>query len=374
VWRDRPDLRRLLRLLLAAAVVLWLGRDVLGPFVLAAALAYGFTPLVDRTVEATRWPRVLVVVAGYALALLVLGVLAWLIAGRLADELALLAQDWPRALSVLLRQLLGSDVVRVGGVVITVAEVGRALRDTLTGLLASPSGAFHLASQIGQSLLDGVLVLIVTFYMLLDGQRAWDFLIAQVPEPERSRIRDLAGRIHLVLGRWLRGTLLLIGLVAVVLYLILGPILHLPYALALAILSGVLEVIPLVGPLVAAITAILVAFSSGGVGLALVVAIVYVVVREVEDQLVMPVVIGRAVDLHPAVTIFAVLVGLSAFGILGGLLAVPAAAALNVTLRELSLPTTNPTPRGGAPAWPGGTVSPGQPGPSPAGEGPPPGP
>jgi predicted PurR-regulated permease PerM len=369
VLRDRPDLRRLLWLLLAAAVVLWLGRDVLGPFVLAAALAYAFTPLVDRTVEATRWPRLLVVGAGYALALVALGVLAWLIAGRLADELDLLARDWPHALSVLMRQILGSDVVRMGSLVVTVDEVGRAMRDALTGLLASPSGALHLASQIGQSLLDGLLVLIVTFYMLLDGQRAWDFLMVLVPEPERSRLRDLAGRIHLVLGRWLRGTLLLIGLVAVVLYLILGPVLHLPYALALSILSGVLEVIPLVGPLIAAVTAILVAFSSGGVGLGVVVAIVYIVVRELEDQLVMPVVIGRAVDLHPAVTIFAVLVGLSAFGILGGLLAVPAAAALNITLRELSVRTTIPALPG---ASPGGMAPPGQPDPSPAAEGPPP--
>ena len=358
---ERPEIRRLTWLLVAAALVLWLGRDVLGPFVLAAALAYAFTPLVDRVMGRTGWPRLAVVALGYAAALVVLGGLVWLVAGPLLAELDLLARNGPRALAVLLRQLLGSESLSLGGMTISVDQVARALRDVLTGLVTSPGGAFHLATRLGESLLDALLVVIVAFYMLLDGARAWAFVLDQVPEPERTRLRVLAGRVHEVLGRWLRGTLLLIGLVAIVLYLILGPLLHLPYALALAILSGVLEVIPLVGPLIAAALALIVAFSVGGPGLALVVAVVYLAVREVEDQLVMPVVIGRAVDLHPAVTIFAVLVGLSAFGILGGLLAVPAAAALNVTLRESGLlrgaaakPSSGPDP-----GSPGGARPPG---------------
>ncbi|MGH2468018.1 MAG: AI-2E family transporter [Candidatus Limnocylindrales bacterium] len=346
---DRPDLRRLLGVLLGAAVVLWLGRDVLAPFVLAAALAYAFTPLVDRVVAASAWPRLAVVGAGYAAALGVLGVLVWLIAGPLLNELDLLAHDGPHALAILIRQLVGADSVVVGGMIIPVDALARAVGDVLIGSLASPGGALHAASATGQFLLDAVLVLIVTFSMLLDGARAWAFALGLVPEPERTRLRRVAARIHLVLGRWLRGTFLLVGLVALALYLVLGPLLHLPYALALAILSGVLEVIPLVGPLVAAGLAVLVAFGAGGLGLAVLVAVVYLVVREVEDQLVMPIVIGRAVDLHPAVTIFAVLVGLSAFGILGGLLAVPAAAALNVTLQELGQPDPDAAPHGPPP-------------------------
>ena len=367
----RPEIRRLTLLLVAVAIVLWLGRDVLGPFVLAAALAYAFTPLVDRVVEGTGWPRPAVVGLGYAAALIGLALLIRLVAGPLLAESDLLARNGPRALAVLLRQLLGSDTVVLGGVTVSIDQLARALRDVLTGLVTSPGGALHLATRLGESLLDALLVVIVTFYMLLDGARAWAFALGLVPEPERSRLRLVAGRVHSVLGRWLRGTLLLVGLVALVLYLVLGPILHLPYALALAILTGILEVIPLVGPLIAAALAVIVAFSVGGPGLALVVAVVYLVVREVEDQLVMPVVIGRAVDLHPAVTIFAVLVGLSAFGILGGLLAVPAAAALNVTLREEGLlgegRDRSPGPPS-APSAPSAPSSPPRPGQSPAEE------
>jgi len=118
-------------------------------------------------------------------------------------------------------------------------------------------------------------------------------------------------------------------------YVILGPILHIPYALILAVLSGLLEIIPLVGPVIAAALAGTVAFSSHGLDTTIVVLAVYLVVRQIEDQIVMPVVIGRAVHLHPVITIFAVLVGLSSWGILGGFLGVPVAAALNVTLHEL---------------------------------------
>ena len=122
---------------------------------------------------------------------------------------------------------------------------------------------------------------------------------------------------------------------AAVLYVILGPIIHVPYALALSMLSGVLEIIPLVGPVIAAALAGTVAFATRGTDTTIIVLVVYLVVRQIEDQIVMPLVIGRAVHLHPVVTIFAVLVGLSAWGVLGGLLAVPVAAALNVTLHEL---------------------------------------
>jgi predicted PurR-regulated permease PerM len=138
-----------------------------------------------------------------------------------------------------------------------------------------------------------------------------------------------------VLGRWLRGQLALIVLVAAVIYVILGPILHVPFALALAILTGVLEIIPLVGPMIAAALAGTVTFATHGTDTTIVVLVVYFIVRQVEDQVVMPLVIGRAVHLHPVITIFAVLVGLSTWGVLGGLLGVPVAAAINVTLHEL---------------------------------------
>lgn len=349
--------RRLFALGLLTAAILWLARDVLAPFVVAAVLAYAFSPLVATAEQRTRLPRLAVVSILYGAALAIAVVVSVAVAGRLVGELEELATGGAAALADTLRGVLGHDAIEIGTRRITVGEIANELNAAVAQLLSTPGDALHLAGLVGDIVLQAILTLIVTFYLLLDGERFWAFALRFLRPGQRARAGQLAATIHLVLGRWLRGQLLLIALVAVVLYVLLGPVLHLPYALALSLVSGVLEIIPLVGPIVAAAFAGVIAFSHGGTNLALVVLGVYVVVREVEDQLVMPVVIGRAVHLHPVVTIFAVLVGLSAWGILGGLLAVPVAAALNVTLTEL-FPAESPAgeaplaeaPRSAAPA------------------------
>ena len=202
-------------------------------------------------------------------------------------------------------------------------------------MIDSPSSAVQMAERAVDVGLQVILCLIITFYLLLDGHRFGQFALRFLDREQRVDTLRIAHRVHVVLGRWLRGQLLLIALVSVVIYVVLGPILHVPFALLLAVMSGVLEIIPLVGPLIAAALAGTVTFATHGTDTTIVVLVVYFVVRQVEDQVVMPLVIGRAVHLHPVITIFAVLVGLSTWGILGGLLGVPVAAAINVTLHEL---------------------------------------
>jgi len=322
-------------LVVAAVVVLWLARDVLGPFIVAAVVAYAFSPLVSAAERRTRWPRTVVVGIGYGIAVAILALVAYLLAGRIAREIALLAASGPDSLAMLLRQVIGRDAIDVGGQQIPVADIAREIQARIGGLLSSPGDAAHLAGEVGSIGLEVILALIVTFYFLVDGEMLRDRSIALLPPTHRGRTVAVMGRIHEVLGKWIRGQLLLIVLVAAVVYVALGPVLHLPYALGIAILTGVLEIIPLIGPLIATAVAGVDAFARGGTELAAVVVVLYFVIRQVEDQVVMPVVIGRAVHLHPVITIFAVLVGLSVYGVLGGLLGVPIAAAVNVVFREL---------------------------------------
>lgn len=345
--------RRLLALVVVGLVILWLARSVLGPFVIAAVLAYAFAPLVTAAAHRTGLPRGVVALAGYAVGLVALGAVAWAIGGRLVTEAEEFVAGGPDSLAATLSDLLGGPTMTVGSQRIAVADLATQFEAALRGLFASPGDALHVARLAGEYALQAFLVVIVSFYFVLDGGRFGTYALRLLERDQRERAVHVAGRVHEVLGRWLRGQLLLIGLVAVVVYLILGPILHLPYALATGLLTGILEIIPLVGPIVAAAIAVLIAFTHGGAPVAGVVLVVYVVVRQVEDQLVMPVVIGRAVHLHPVVTIFAVLVGLANWGVLGGLLGVPVAAALNVTLHELGLdrPTGRPGSTGiGPPA------------------------
>jgi predicted PurR-regulated permease PerM len=332
---NEAERRAFVALLIAGLVILWLARAVIGPFVVAGLLAYAFSPLVWAAQQRTGLPRVVVVAIGYVIAIALLAIVGYLIAGQVASEFQALVAAGPDAIAATLRQLIGSDTVTLGSQQITVEAIAREIQLRLAGLLSSPTEALHLAAVIGETALQAILVLIVTFYFIVDGHRMRDWLIAILPADHQARTMAILDRIHEVLGKWLRGQLLLVALVAGVVYILLGPILHVPYALAIAVVTGVLEVIPLIGPLIATAIAATDAFASGGPSVAGIVVLVFFVVRQVEDQVVMPVVIGRAVHLHPVVTIFAVLVGLSTFGVLGGLLGVPVAAVINVVFREL---------------------------------------
>jgi predicted PurR-regulated permease PerM len=322
-------------LLVAAIAVLWLSRAVLAPFVVAAVLAYAFSPLVSAGERRTGWPRIAVIGVGYAIAVALIGLVVFLLAGRISAEIRLLAEGGPDALATTIRQLVGSDVIDIGGQRILVADIAREIQNRALGLIASPGDALHVAGQVGEAALQAFLATIVTFYFLVDGDRMMDRIVGLLPVEHRARTVDVVGRIHVILGKWLRGQLFLIAFVSAVTYLVFGPILHLPYALGLAIATGVLEIIPLVGPLVATAIVGVDAFASGGTPAALSAIVFLFVFRQIQDQVIAPVVIGRAVHLHPVVTIFAVLVGLSVYGILGGLLGVPLAAAVNVVFREL---------------------------------------
>jgi predicted PurR-regulated permease PerM len=349
-------------LVVGAAIVLWLGRDILAPFILAAVLAYAFSPLVGRAVVRTGWPRVVVVGIAFVVVIALLIVAVVLLAGRIANEVTLLAASGPDSLAALLRDLVGRDTIDIGGQQIAVADIARELQKRLGDLVSSPGDAAQVAGRIGSILLDTSLAIIVTFYFLIDGPTLWQRSIETLPAESRDRTVDLLGRIHDVLGHWLRGQLVLIAFVATVLYIALGPILHLPYALGIAVLSGFLEIIPLIGPLIATAIATVDAFAHGGATTAVIVIVLYLVVRQVEDNLVAPQVIGRVVHLHPVITIFAVLVGLQVYGILGGLLGVPVAAAVNVVYREFYGPAEAPAPA--TPATPPATAA----GPPPIGD------
>ena len=342
--------RAFVLLVVAALIVVWFARAVVGPFIVAGVLAYAFSPIVSAGERRLGWPRIAIVGLGYLIAAVIVAAIGYLIAGQAIQELQALSTAGPDAVAVTIRQLIGTDVIEIGSQRIPVEDVARSIQAGLAGMFASPGDALRIAERIGEALLQSILVLIVAFYFLVDGSRFLNQTVELLPIQHQQRTMATLGRIHEVLGKWLRGQLFLVVLVAAVVYVILGPILHIRYALAIGILTGFLEVIPLIGPLIATGIAGVGAFAQGGAGLAGLVVVIYFVLRQVEDQVVMPVVIGRAVHLHPVVTIFAVLVGLSTYGVLGGLLGVPVAAALNVVFRELYASRTPIAADGPSPA------------------------
>jgi predicted PurR-regulated permease PerM len=327
--------RAFLVVLALLLVVLWAARSVLAPFIVAGGLAYAFSPLVTAAHLRTRWPRGLIVVLAYAVLGAAVAALVIVSSGRIGTELRALSAAGPDLVASALRELLHADSITVLGTTLSVSSIADAVRASIEGVVASPGSAIHIAEVVVDLALQSILVLIVTFYLIVDGARVQAFVLDLVPTVDRGRTEEVMGHVHATLSRWLRGQLLLIALVAVVVYAFLGPVLHVPYAIAISLLTGILEIIPLVGPVIAAVIAMVAALVSGGTGTAIVVGVGYFVLRQVEDQLVMPIVVGRAVHLHPVVTIFAVLAGLAIYGVLGGLLGVPIAAAINVVFTDL---------------------------------------
>src|SRR5262249_49109900 len=148
-------------------------------------------------------------------------------------------------------------------------------------------------------LLDTLLVVIVSFYLLVAGPRFGSYMLKFVPAQSRQNTGYVAGRVHKVLGAYLRGQLILIGLMSLVSFIVLQFIFNVPYAIPLAIVTGVLEIIPLIGPVIAGALAASVALAAHGPGAAVGVIIAYFILRELEDNFVVPMVVGRSVEIHP---------------------------------------------------------------------------
>jgi predicted PurR-regulated permease PerM len=332
-------------LVLAALVaLLWVARGVLPPFIIAGILAYVLSPLVDELAQRTRLRRVLVGLGVFAAVLLVVVGLVWLAGARLGMEVRDLAREGPSIVESVVDKLTGGQAIDLFGQTITSRELGRRIDVALRDELGTPRQAIQMISTGFELTLAIILVFLSLAYMLIDGPNFFRYVLRFVPPEHRARVEYLSEEIHRVLGRYLRGQLLLIVLMSAVTFVVLEWLFRLPYALWVAILTGILEIIPLIGPITAGAIACTVGFAQGGPSEAAGLALTYLVLRQVEDQLVMPIVVGRAVHVHPLVTIFAVLTGEKIAGVLGMILAVPIAAAVKVVL-DYTYPTGRHVPR-----------------------------
>ncbi len=178
-----------------------------------------------------------------------------------------------------------------------------------------------------------ITVLVFTFYMLLEGAAIKRGFVVLFPPSERARVATVLDRIGVKFGGWLRAQLLLSFSVAVPVAIGLAA-LRMPYPLLLAIIAGIGELIPMVGPTLGAAVAILVALSQQTWQLVGVI-IFYLIILNVEPHILVPRIMSQVVGMSPILTLVALLSGIKLLGILGGLLAVPVAAALQVIVSEI---------------------------------------
>lgn len=197
-------------------------------------------------------------------------------------------------------------------------------------------GVFSSVSFIFGGVLGFILMLVLSFYLAVQEDGIAKFLKTVSPLKYEKYITGLWHRSQMKIGRWLQGQLLLGVLVMVLVYIGL-LIIGVPHALLLAVLAGVLELIPLFGATIAAIPALLVAYADGGATMAVMVAILYFIIQQFENHLIYPMVVKKVVGVPPMVSILALVIGAQLAGFLGALIAVPIAAVIMEFLADLEV-------------------------------------
>lgn len=332
LWENR-DLRAWLFLGVLAALALILAiaiRGIIGPFILAGALALLLNPLVDAA-ERRKVPRAVSVLAIYALGIAGMGAgIAFLVPVARAEFTSLIAQG--PAIAAYLQDLAERrHVVSVLGIPVDLQQAYASAMANLPGVLAG-----HL-----QNLLQNVFVLVnwlfqagltllIAFFLVKDAPAIHRFLKDLIPIGFRRDAHELAAEVSRMLGAYVRGQLIVCALVGVTTGVALW-IVGVPYALALGIVAGVTAFIPFIGPFLGALPAVAVAaFVSQSTGKVLLVIVLNVVISNVIYNFISPKVFGDAVHLSPMLIIAAFVIGGYLGGILGLFIAVPVAAILRI--------------------------------------------
>jgi predicted PurR-regulated permease PerM len=295
---------------------------VVVPVVLALFLAAVLEPLAAR-LRAHRWPAGLAATTVFlgALAIL-LAVLAWIgtsVAGQFEDvgqqldEGVQSAKEWAQGDPL---NLPPEQVEEIE------ADIRSTIRGASAGLAERAAGQARLAGEV----LGGILLLLFTlFFLIKDGARMSDWLVRRIPAEYRADAVSLTVRGRRVMRQYLIATAAT-GLIDGVLIGIALWVLGVPLVVPLAVLTFLGGFIPLVGATVAGLVAAIVALVTNGLGTALLVVAVTIAVQQIEGNLLQPLILERAVRLHPLVTVWAVGAGLVVGGLLGAFLAVPLVA------------------------------------------------
>lgn len=189
----------------------------------------------------------------------------------------------------------------------------------------------QIALGYGTSIVIGiigiVMVIVIAMYWLSSYDRIKETLVTYVPLDHRARMADIWDRIEQRLGKWVYGQVLVSSAIGLVTWLA-ATLLGLPYAGVLGIIAALLEIIPTIGPIVAAIPAVAIGLNES-VQKGVIVAVVYTAIQQVEGYVVSPILMGKTVKLHPIAIILSLLVGSALFGFVGALFAVPGALVVS---------------------------------------------
>jgi predicted PurR-regulated permease PerM len=213
-------------------------------------------------------------------------------------------------------------------------SLGEIVEQIDTAVSSLSNGFFSTASRVFGGILSFILVIVLSFYLSVESDGVTKFLQMVTPAKQEGYILSLWKRSQHKIGLWMQGQIVLAIVVAMLVFLGLS-LLRVENALLLAVLAGMFEIIPLFGPILAAIPAVTIALITDGMTSALLVVGLYIIIQQFENQLIYPLVVRKIVGVPPIVSILALIVGGKLAGFVGLIISVPVATIIMEFLSDL---------------------------------------
>jgi len=313
-----------------ALYFLYLIREVIGLFLIAVFFAVAIAPAVNwlNHRRVPRWLAILLVYLGIGGSIFGIGLL---IVPPLVNGVEDLSGDLPGYVD----DLRNNETFRDYDDRYHITEKLREQAQQLPSKLGDAAGTLRdVTVGVFTRFVQLFSILVIAFFLVKDGHRLLEFLYGQVPPERARRFRKIADDISDAIAGYVFGNFVISVLAGLVTYVTLR-ILGVPFATPLAILFGFFDLIPLVGATLGGILVGIVVAFAVDFPLGLIVwVVVLIVYQQVENNLIQPFVYGRAVQLHPLIVIVAILIGAALLGVLGALVAIPAAAAVQAVVRD----------------------------------------
>ncbi len=307
----------------------YLVREILAVLFVSLILASAIDPWVDWMQE-KKIPRGVGVILIYLILFLAVGIVTILIIPPIIQEVGDLYNKFPQFLEKIFS---GASLVKEYSSQYGILENVRNNIGSITSHIQQVIfSVFSTVSGVFGSIFSFFLILVITFYMTVEEDAIKKIIWSIVPEKHQLYTMQLVNRMQKKIGLWLRGQLILSLIIFLLTYIGL-LILNVKYALVLALIAGMTEFIPYLGPILASIPAIFLAFTQSPI-LAIFVAVLYYIIQLTENNIIVPKLMQKVVGLNPIVSITVLLIGFKVGSIIGAILSIPVATAVSVFIKD----------------------------------------
>ena len=310
--------------------LLYLVRSVVGLLCIAIFLAVALGPAVDhaRRIKLPRAASILAVFVAMFLAIFLIGLI---VVPPIVNEVEAFADDVPNYIN----DIRENKTLREYDDKYDITKKLEEQAESLPSRLGDAAGALRAVTVgVFSTALQLITVLTITFFLLLDGGRIVNFLLAQIRPSHQERVRQVAADVYGATGGYVAGAFALATAAGISTYIVLS-ILDVPFAVPLAVLMAFFDLIPLVGSTIGGVLVGVVTLFADFPGDTIIWVVYVLVYQQIENSVFQPIVYRRTVNLHPLAVITAILVGSSLLGVLGALVAIPIAAAIQIALKDI---------------------------------------